>query len=169
MSRPQVNPNATAIDELRLIVDGRTTIVHATNDLTALFSMNGRRCAIAGKQDGRMIELTTVAPDEDRVSLEADARVREAAGRPKTPHSDRPSVLQASVRRAAREYHAATWQHGYSQCEAEYSRKPLNERVVEADVPALVELVMAHVLSSPELRESLLNALAATEVEALLV
>lgn len=169
MSRPQVSPNARPLEELRIQLDGRTTIVHATNDLTALFSMNGRRCAIAGKQDGRMIELTTVAPDEDRLSLEADARVREAAGRPKTPTAERPSVLQASVRRAAREYHAATWQHGYAQCAAEYSRKPLNERVTEADVPGLVELVMSHVLGSVDLRAQLLDALAATEVEALLV
>lgn len=169
MSRPQVSPNARPLEELRIQLDGRTTIVHATNDLTALFSMNGRRCAIAGKEDGRMIELTTVAPDEDRLNAEADARVRFAASQPKAARSDRPSVLQASVRRAAREYHAATWNHGYSQAQAEFDRKPLDERVTEADVPALVELVMAHVLSNVELRAQLLDALAATEVEALLV
>lgn len=164
-----MNAHATAIDTLRLLVDGRTTIVAASNEHTALFSMNGARCAIAGKQDHRLIELTTVAPDEDVLVAEADARVRDAAQRPKTPRAERPSALQASVRTAARQYHAATWNAGHAQAQAEYSRLPLNERVTEADVPALVELVMAHVLSNVELREQLLNALAATELEALLV
>jgi len=158
-----------SIDSLKLLIDGRTTLVRPTNEHTALFSMNGHRCAIAGKQDDRLIELTTVAPDEDTLEAEAVARVKEAARRPRTPLAQRPSVLQASVRRANREYHAAVWAHGYGQCEAEYSRKPLAERVTEADVPGLVEMVIGHVLGNVELRDQLLNALAATEVEALLV
>src|SRR5438445_10350404 len=100
-----MNAHATAIDTLRLLVDGRTTIVTASNEHTALFSMNGARCAIAGKQDHRLIELTTVAPDEDVLVAEADARVRDAAQRPKTPRVERPSALQASVRTAARQSH----------------------------------------------------------------
>ena len=164
-----MNRNAQSITELRLLIDGRTTIVEPANDQTILFSLDGHRCAITSRVQDRLIELSTVAPDEDVLVAEADARVREAAQRPKTPRSERPSALQQSVRTAARQYHEATWNHGYSQAQAEYSRRPLKERVTEADVPGLVELVMSHMLSSPALREQLLDALAATELEALLV
>lgn len=160
---------AQSITALKLLIDGRTTIVEPANEHTVLFSLDGHRCAITGKQADRLIELTTVAPDEDVMVAAADARVRDAAQRPKTPRAQRPSALQASVRLAARQYHAATWNAGYAQSQAEYSRLPLNERVTEADVPGLVEMVIGHVLGRPELREQLLDALAATELEALLV
>ncbi len=158
-----------SINALRLLLDGRETIVEPTNDATILFSLDGHRCAVTSREQDRLIELSTIAPDEDDLLDAAAARVRQQAVEPKTPRGERPSAKQAAVRLAARQYHAATWNAGYAQAQAEYSRQALAERVTEADVPGLVELVIGHVLTNPALREQLLDVLAATEVAALLV
>lgn len=156
---------AESITALRLLIDGRTTIVEPANSDTVLFSLDGHRCAVTSRAQDRLIELTTIAPDEDALNDAAMARVKEAAARPKTPQAQRPSVLQASVRTAARQYHEATWNHGFGEGQARYAALPLNERVTEADMPELIELCMRAVLSNQALRSEFVAAAESADLE----
>ncbi|WP_445186772.1 hypothetical protein ACTXG6_06055 [Pseudonocardia sp. Cha107L01] len=156
---------AQNIDELRLLIDGRTTLVTPANADTILFSLDGHRCAITSRVQDRLIELTTVAPDEDELNDAAMARVLEAAGRPKTPRAERPSVLQKAVRTAARQYHEATWNHGYSEGQSRFAALPLSQRVFERDVDELVRLAMGAVLADPALRAEFVAAAEAASLE----
>lgn len=160
---------AQTIDTLRLLIDGRTTYVVASNDATGLVSLDGHRCAVMGKQDDRLIELTTVAPTEEELEAAAMGRVLEAAAGPRVPRTARPSAQVAAARVAARQYHAATWNHGYNEGQAHWDAKPLRQRVAPADVPELVELAMGAILADPVLREQMRDALDAAEMEAALV
>lgn len=160
---------AQSIDTLRLLIDGRTTYVVASNDATGLVSLDGHRCAVMGKQDDRLIELTTVAPTEEELEAAAMGRVLEAAKRPRAPKAERPSVRVAAAQAAARQYHQATWSHGYNEGQAHWDAKPLRQRVSESDVPELVELAMGAILADPVLREQMRDALDAAEMEAALV
>jgi hypothetical protein len=160
---------AQSIESLRLLIDGRSTVVVAANDATGLVSLNGHRCAVMGREDDRLIELSTVAPTEEELEAAAMGRVLEAAAGPKVPRSARPSTQVAAARTAARQYHAAVWGHGYNEGQAHWDAKPLRQRVTEADVPALVELAIGAVLADPALRAQLREALDAAEMEAVLV
>jgi hypothetical protein len=160
---------AQSIDTLRLLIDGRTTTVVAANDMTGLVSLDGHRCAVMGKQDDRLIELTTVAPTEEELEAAAMGRVLDAAAGPKVPRSERPSAQVAAARVAARQYHAAVWGHGYSEGQAHWDAKPLRQRVSESDVPELVQLAMGAILADPALRAQMRDALDAAEMEAALV
>jgi hypothetical protein len=160
-----MRPTAQAITTLRLLVDGRPTVVEPTNDATILFSLDGHRCAITSREQDRLIELSTVEPTEDELDAAAMARVLEAAAGPRVPRSERPSAQVKAARVAARQYHQATWSHGYNEGQARFEARPLAERVTDADVPELVELAMRAVLADPELREQFLEACAGAAVE----
>lgn len=160
---------AQAITALRLLIDGRSTVVEPANGDTILFSLDGHRCAITSRVQDQLMELSTVAPTEDELDAAAMGRVLEAAAGPRVPRSDRPSAQVQAARVAARQYHQATWSHGYNEGQARFEARPLAERVTEADVPALVELAAGAILADPVLRAQMREALDAAELEAALV
>lgn len=156
---------AQAITSLCLLVDGRTTVVQPTNDDTVLFSLDAHRCAITSRVQDRLIELTTVAPDEDELDAAAMGRVLDAAAGPRVPRPERPSARVAAARVAARQYHEATWNHGYNEGQARFEARPLNQRVSEADIPELVQLAMGAVLADPALRAEFRAACEGADLE----
>lgn len=157
-----------SLNRIGLLIDGRPYTAEPANPDTKLFDIAGRE-AITGSGPNTLISLVTEAVDTERADIaSAQRRVRAAAAAPWTPRGQRPSARQKAIRLAAKQYHAATWQAGYSQAESDATRRPLTERITTRDVPELIELVLGRVLANPELRAQFVAAAEAAEFEALL-
>lgn len=165
ITRRTDTPVAQPIDRVRVRINGRAMIASATG-ATVVFAHDAelRRCSITSRDIDQAISLTVEDDDEQR-TWDAQQRVREAAARPPAPRSDRPSARVRAARTAAREYHAATWNHGYAEGQARYAALPLAERVRPSDLPELTELLMRSVLGNAELRDELRAALDGAEIE----
>lgn len=158
----------TSPNRVGLIIDGRPFLAEPANPDTKLYDIAGRSVVTSTGPD-TIISITTEPLDTELADRAAAARrVRAAAAAPFTPRSQRPSARQDAVRLAARQYHQATWQAGFSEAEARYGRKPLVERITPKDTADMIELVLGKVLSNPELREQFVAAAAAAEFEQLL-
>lgn len=148
---------ASPMPRVGIIINGLPFVAEAASG-TQLIDVRGRQ-AIAATGPGEVISVVTTPVDTELADLAASKRrVKAAAAGPWTPRAERPSARQAAIRQAAREYHAATWQAGYSQARAEFDRMPLDQRITEDDVPGVIEMVLSRVLANPELRESFQKA-----------
>lgn len=149
-----------------LIIDGRPYTAEPADDGTVLYNVRDRD-VISSAGPTQVISLICEPVDTELADRAASMRrVKAAASGPFTPRSQRPSARQAAVRRLARENHQAVWSNGYSQAQAEFDRRALEERITEADVPNLIALVLERVLASPELRTQFVKSVEAIEFEA---
>lgn len=161
---------ATPMPRVGLIVDGRPMVAEVDGvGTTTIYDIRGRQ-VIAATSPDQVITLRLTPLDtelQDRAA--ANARVKAAAAGPWTPKLDRPAARQQAVRAAARQYHSAVWANGCNEGEARYEARPLNQRITEADVPALVEIATAAILCDPALRAEFRLALDAVELEDLFI
>lgn len=155
----------TTIAAVRMTLNGQPVIATAI-DATAIVAHDADRvrCSITSRDASKRINIIT-EPDDAQLTWLADERTRAAASRPPALRSERPSARTAAVRRTAREYHAATWNHGYAQGQADSAGLPIADRVRPDEVPELMDLLMRSVLGDAALREQLRAALDAAEIE----
>lgn len=162
-----INRNQSIVGRVRMIINGRPMIAQGDEN-TVIFDHGSYRCSVTTR-NGNVPITITAEDDEEALVYAAGQRVKEAAARPFTPRSERPSARVAAARKSARQYHEATWNHGFNEGQARFEARPLAERVTEADVPELIELAMRAVLGDPKLRDELRGALDGAEIEEALV
>jgi hypothetical protein len=158
-----INRKQSIVGRVRMIINGRPVIAQG-NDNTVIFDHGSYRCSVTTRNGNVPLTLTT-EPDEEAEIYDAGQRVREAAARPFTPRSERPSSRVAAARRLAREYHSAVWGHGYAEGQARYEARSLSDRVTAADIPELIEMAGRAILGDQELRDQFRAAADAAEVE----
>lgn len=156
---------AANLDRVGILVNGFPYVAEPADPGTKIYNVNGRE-AITSTGPNAVISLSTTAMDTELADRAAAARrVKDAAAGPWTPKAERPSARVAARRLAAKQYHASVWSHAYEQGQADLLRQPLNERLTESDMPALIERVLGEVLANPELREQYLKAADAAAFE----
>jgi hypothetical protein len=159
----------TSPNRVGLLINGHPFLAEPANAGTKLYDVAGRQVISSAGPD-QLISVTTEALDTELADRAASMRrVKAAAAGPFTPKAQRPSARQKAVRQAAREYHSAVWNAGYSQAQADAGRRPLTERITVKDTAELIELVLGKVLANPELRAQYVAAAEAVELESLLV
>jgi hypothetical protein len=159
---------ATSLPKIGMIIGGRPYFAEPADAGTRLYNVNGRE-AITSTGADQVINVTCTPVDTELADIAAaKARVRAAAAAPWTPRAERPSARAKACRQAAREYHTATWNAGFSEAQARFERLPLNQRITEADVAELVAIAMGAVLADPALRTEFVAAAEAAEFETLL-